>query len=394
MREAPDAARPTPIRTDARPSNVEDTDKVLSESQANALIESLRKPLTVRSVALTVLTILACLYALRVARVFLLPIAVAMMLKFLLAPFVRWLTKLRIAPPIGAAVVLAGFCGAVGYGSYVLADPARAWLRELPHSVSEASWKLRDFKDSVNEVTSAAKQIQELTNVDEEVAAQGADIVVQTKPAPATNNAIVGSAWRAGGAVVVTILLLYFLLASYDSFLRKLVGMLPKLREKKIAVEIVRSVEQQISVYALTVTLINLALGAVVALALHFAGMPNPLLWGVMVAFLNFIPYVGGLIGVVIIGLAAMLTFPTVGHALVPPLVYAALNGIEGMVVTPLLLGRRFSLSPVAVFLWLLLWSSLWGIPGALLAMPMLVGLRILCENIRPLAPLGEFLAR
>ena len=373
-------------------------DRVLTESQASVLVESLSRPLTVRSIALTVLTILASLYALRVARDFLLPIAVAMMLKFLLSPFVRWLTKLRIAPPIGAALVLLGFCGAVGYGGYVLTDPARDWLQELPHSVREASWKLRDFKNSFNRVTSAAKQIEELTTVEQGETAEdnagGAEFVVQTKPAPATNNSLVGSAWRAVSAAIVTIILLYLLLASYDSFLRKLVVMLPRLREKKIAVEIVRSVERQISVYVLTVALINLALGAAVALALHFAGMPNPMLWGVLVALLNFIPYVGGLIGVVVIGLAAMLTFPTVGQALIPPLSYAALNGLEGMVITPLLLGRRFSLSPVAVFLWLLLWGSLWGVPGALIAMPMLVGLRILCENIRPLAPLGEFLAR
>ena len=378
-------------------AEAEEDEPVLPEPQASVLIDYLSRPLTVRSIALTVLTILATLYALRVARDFLLPIAIAMMLKFLLSPFVRWLTKLKIAPPIGAALVLVGFCGAVGYGSYRLANPARDWLQELPHSVREASWKLRDFKDSFNQVTSAAKQIEELTTVEEEGvddAARGTEIVVQAKPAPATNSTLVGSAWRAGGAAIVTIILLYFLLASYDSFLRKLVAMLPRLREKKIAVEIVRSVEQQISVYVLTVTLINLGLGAAVALALHLAGMPNPLLWGVMVAFLNFIPYVGGLVGVVVIGLAALLTFPTFGEALVPPLWYAALNGLEGMVVTPLLLGRRFSLSPVAVFIWLLLWGSLWGVPGALIAVPMLVGLRILCENIRPLAPLGEFLAR
>ena len=190
------------------------------------------------------------------------------------------------------------------------------------------------------------------------------------------------------------IVLLYFLLASGDLFLRKLVRVLPRLSDKKRAIEIARQTEGHISTYLSTVTLINIALGLIVGVAMHLVGMPNAILWGVMAGLLNFIPYLGALATAGILAIVSVLTFDSLGRALVAPLLYLAINTVEGYLVTPMLLGRRLTLNPVVIFLGIILWGWLWGIPGALLAVPILATFKIFCDQIEPLAPIGEFLGR
>jgi predicted PurR-regulated permease PerM len=203
---------------------------------------------------------------------------------------------------------------------------------------------------------------------------------------------LTGARSVAGRAFVCWFLLL-FLLASQDSFLRSLVRVLPRLREKKLAVEVLRGIEREISRYLMTITLINLGLGAAIGVAMQLLGLPNPYLWGAMAALFNFIPYVGAICGAAIVGLVALLQDGVEAYALAVPATYLALSGIEGMLVTPAIVGRRLRLRPVVVFLGVLAWGWLWGIAGALLAIPMLVVLNILCRHVEPLQPLGEFLS-
>jgi predicted PurR-regulated permease PerM len=193
---------------------------------------------------------------------------------------------------------------------------------------------------------------------------------------------------------VVTIILLYFLLASGDLFLRKLVRVLPRLSDKKAAIEIARDMEDQFSKYLVTMTLINVGLGLAVGGAMRLAGMPNPVLWGVAAAVTNFVPYLGPVVTLSMIALVSLLTFEDMGRALVAPGLYLGLNAIEGYLVTPMLLGRRLLLNPVVIFLGIIFWGWLWGIPGALLAVPILVSFKIFCDHIQPLSPIGEFLGR
>jgi predicted PurR-regulated permease PerM len=197
---------------------------------------------------------------------------------------------------------------------------------------------------------------------------------------------------EAGAVIVVTIILLYFLLASGNLFLQKLVRVLPRFQDKRTAVTIVHQVEKDISLYLLTVTMINAGLGVAVGTAMYGLGMPNPVLWGVMAGCFNFIPYLGAITSAVVLTLVASVTFDQLAHIIVVPVVFAALTSLEGMIITPTVLGKRLSLNPVAIFIWLLLWGWLWGIPGTLLAVPLLAVIKIMCDNIAPLAPVGEFL--
>ncbi len=195
-----------------------------------------------------------------------------------------------------------------------------------------------------------------------------------------------------GGSVAV--FLLYFLLSHDDRFLRKLAGVLPALSQRRKAVLIVRATERDLSHYVLVRTATNLGLGAAVGVATWLLDMPNPVLWGVMAAILNYVPYLGGLVGYVIVGFVALTTFDTTGRALLVPGAYLVLNVIEGNFVTPAILGRELTLNPVMIFVWLIFWGWVWGIPGALFAIPLLAMTKIVADNIETLAPLGAFLGR
>jgi len=170
------------------------------------------------------------------------------------------------------------------------------------------------------------------------------------------------------------------------------VTVLPQFKDKKKAVTIARETEAQISVYLFTTTLINIGVGVVTGVALALVGMPNPVLWGVLAGVLNFIPYLGAVVNTVILGLASVVTFERTSDALIPPLVFLGLNLIESNLVTPMILGRRMRLNTVALFIGLIFWWYLWGITGAILAVPIMAAFKIMCDHIESLAPVGEFL--
>jgi predicted PurR-regulated permease PerM len=196
-----------------------------------------------------------------------------------------------------------------------------------------------------------------------------------------------------GSAMIVSVLL-FFLLASGDLFLTKVIRVLPRLADKKRAVQIARETEDQISAYLLTVTLVNVVFGVLVGVVVKLLGMPNPVLWGVLAGITNFIPYMGALVMAVILGLVALLHYQTTAQAAVVPLVFLTLNFFEGNVITPRLIGQRLALNPVVVFTGVLFWGWIWGVVGALMAVPILAAVKIVCDHIEGLSPIGEFLAQ
>ena len=191
---------------------------------------------------------------------------------------------------------------------------------------------------------------------------------------------------------MVMLILLYFLLASGDSFLRKLVPMIPKLRDKVRAVEIAHDIEENISKYLQMTFLINFCLGLSIGIASYFVGLQNYILWGVLGFLLNFIPYIGAMVGIVSILFVGLITFSSPQQAFVMPGIYLLIAIIEGNFLTPMIMGRFMTLDPVAIFISLMFWGWIWGIPGALLAVPILAVVKILCDHIVPLEPVGAFL--
>ena len=188
--------------------------------------------------------------------------------------------------------------------------------------------------------------------------------------------------------------LTYFLLAVGDLFLQKLVAVLPQFKDKRTAVSIARETEAQISVYLFTTTLINIGVGVVTGIAMWLVGMPNAVLWGVVAAVLNFVPYVGAVVNMAVLLLAAVVTFESTSRALLVPAVFLGINLIEGNLVTPMILGHRMRLNTVALFIGFVFFWYIWGIAGAILGVPIMAALKIVCDHIESLAPIGEFLGR
>jgi predicted PurR-regulated permease PerM len=298
---------------------------------------------------------------------------------------VRLLQRLRIPDAVGAAIVLGGLLFLAGYGLYALSGPASTWLARAPHSLSQAEKKIRELRRPMEKMSATAEAIAEMTDLD------GAEPQVEVQ-AGDVRSRVFASARAFLAETVTMVILLYFLLASGDLFLRKLVRVLPTLRDKKRAVEIARETENHISSYLLTVTLINTGLGIAVGVMVWLAGVPNAVLWGAMAGIFNFVPYLGAMTGIAILSLVSLLTFDTAWQAAVPPLLYLAIATVEGNFMTPFLLGRRFTLNPVMVFVGIAFWGFLWGVAGMLVAVPLLAIFKIFCDHVEPLMPVGEFL--
>ncbi len=193
--------------------------------------------------------------------------------------------------------------------------------------------------------------------------------------------------------IVETVAMLFLLLASGDLFMQKMVHVMPTLRDKKNAVEMSHEIQQSISRYLFSVGLINICLGALVGAAFYFLHLPNAVMWGAVVVMANFIPYFGPILGMIAVALAGLISFDTVSQGLAPAGIYLACHLIEANLITPYALGRRFTLNPVVIFIFLIFCIWLWGIIGAFLAGPILVTLKVICDRINTLSPLGEFLA-
>jgi predicted PurR-regulated permease PerM len=351
------------------------------------LREALQGPFGVRSLALTGLFVLATFYTLYFARAFFLPIVLALLLSFLLSPVVRALNKLHLPNGLGAALVVFGLLASLGLGIYELAGPAYEWAQQAPRQLRRLERKLAEFKKPVQTMSKATQQMEKITQVGAGQAPRKVEVQNETLGERMFSQA---TELIAGGSIMF--ILLFFLLASGDLFLRKLIRVLPSLADKKRAVEIARQIEQDVSTYLSTITVINIALGLAVWGLMAWMGIPNPLLWGVLALVTNYIPYVGAILMIAVLAMVGFLTFDDTARALMAPGAFIGLNLLESYLVTPMVLGHRLTLNPVVVFLGLTFWGWLWGITGALLAVPIMVVLKIICDHSEPLRSIGEFL--
>ena len=345
--------------------------------------------LSLRTINLSLLLLagLACVY---VARTLLFPIILAVVLALLLRPAVIALQRLKIPEAIGAVLVLALAVAALAALATHLYEPAARWAEMGPAEIRRLEGKLRDVSRPVQAVRGATDKVAELANATAPAASKKPPVVVERS----SFTDLIGTAQWAVGAALATLMLLYFLLASGDLFLRKLIRVIPGLRDRILAVEISRSVQAEIGRYFAATTLINIGLGVATMLAMTALGVPSPALIGTAAAVLNFLPYVGSAVTLLGIFVVSSLTFDGVTQTVLPVAAFLALTTIEGQVVQPIVLGRRLALNPVAVFIWVLLWGWLWGVPGLLVAVPMLVALRICADKIPSLRPLAELLGR
>lgn len=349
----------------------------------------MRRPFDVRSLALTGLFVLAIFYTMYFMRSILLPLVLALLLSYLIRPIVRAFARTRIPPPVTAAAILLSLIAIVGYGLSFLATDAAGWIEKAPYSLQRLEAKLVPLQQPLQKVTKASGEIEKLT-APAEAGSKPAVVEVKTHPIA---NVLYGRTPEFVASVVLVIILLYFLLAFDGVFLNKVLKLLPTLADKKRAVSIASEIETNVSRYLLTITLINIGLGIVIGTAAGLLGLANPLMWGVMVAVLNFVPYLGALTGIVCMTLGAMLSFDSLGYALVFPATYLIVATLEGNFITPWIMGRSLTLNPVIVLLSLIFWGWMWGIAGIILAVPILAAFKIFCAHVEPIQPIAEFLS-
>ena len=374
---------------DDRNETGEETKTDRRQGRLHRLADRLRGPFDIKSLALTGLFVLAVFYTMYFMRAMILPLVLALLLSYLLTPLVRALARIRIRPPLGAAIILLTLIGLAVYSISRLAEPAAGWIEKAPYSLQELKLKLLPLKKPMEKVAQATGEIDKLTTPEPE-ATKPQTVVVK-------RNALAETFFTQTpefiASAVVMLILLYFLLASDGVFLAKIIKLNSRLEDKKRALSIMREIESQISRYLLTVTAINIGLGVAVGTTVHFLGLRNPIMWGVMVALLNFVPYLGALTGIICMTLGAALSFDSLGYAMVFPGSYLVLATLEGNFITPLVLGRSLTLNPVIILISLAFWGWMWGISGMVLAVPILATFKIFCDHIEPMTPISDFLS-
>ncbi len=286
--------------------------------------------------------------------------------------------------PLSAALVLAILAGVLGGGAYGLSGPAQEWLQKLPQSGGKIDKMLRSIKKPFAQIQQATEQLSSSTEGQKESTPQKFE-----EATPGLTKRLAGGI---AAVMPVIVVLVYFLLSAGDSFLRKLISVIPTFKDKKRTVETIRSIERDISFYLVMMLLINAGLGLGVAVITAFLGIPDPLLWGTLAIILSFAPYVGEMAITVTLFIISMVTFDTPGKALVAPAAYVVLMSAVHLTV-PVIVRRRLLLNPVAIFIGILFLGWIWGIPGALIAVPLLASVKIICERIEHLNPIAAFLA-
>ena len=344
-----------------------------------------RDPLTIAAVGLFVIAVLFTLYF---GRDVLLPIMLALILSFLLRPLVRALYRVGVPEGLGAAVMVVMLFGGVLLAVYTLSTPAAEWVNRMPRVLHELEFKLGDIRAGIDRAREASRQIEQITK---ETGSDGPvrEVVVR---GPTLMEQAVSQVESVLANVVILLVLLYFFLARGRHSLEALIGTMRNVDDRVHYAMVAATLQQNIAAYLLTITVINAVLGLATGLVMWMWGLPNPALWGVMVALANYIPFIGPAVMTGVFFLVSVLTFDSLGTIILPPLSFVALTTIEGNFLTPMIVGRRLSLNPIAVFVSILFWGWLWGIPGALLAVPILAILKILFDAHEPLKPVGALL--
>jgi predicted PurR-regulated permease PerM len=341
-----------------------------------------------------VIVVLGAIAFLYLARPVVLPVLLAWMAAMTLQPLVRLLSLLHLPAPLSAGVVFCLLVAAIGAGFFQLERPAARWLNEVPQHMTELRQRAQKIVPKAWNLSQATAAVGNLGATEaEKKEEQRKTPVVEVKDQRGTSSILnwTGTFLAGLGEVLV---LIYLFLASGDLFLQKLVRVIPTLRGKIRAVETSHEIQQNISHYLFSISLINACLGVLVSAGLYFIGVPNAGMWGILVALLNFIPYFGAIGGVVILAAVGLLTFDSPWKGLLAPLLYMALHLLEANLITPILLGRRFTLNPVAIFVSLIFWIWLWGVPGAMLSVPILVSIKVACDRFPAMSTFGELIGR
>ena len=343
-------------------------------------------PSDIKAVFLGGLFLLAVLAGCYVAAEIVLPVVLAFVLKLVLQPAMRALERIHLPNGIAAVLIILVLFGTLGGLGAALSGPAASWAQKLPSGIPKLQQRLSFLSRPFAAVEKLADKAQGVTQGN-----QPKPVPVAVQGSGLSDQLLTGTRSFASG-FFETAVVLFFLLANGDTFLRRLVEILPRFRNKRQAVEISQQIERDVSAYLFTITIMNLVVGVATGAVAALCGLGDPVLWGTVAFLLNYIPILGPILGVGIFVLVGLLSVDTLWLALLPAGLYLTIHIVEGETVTPMLLARRFTINPVLVVLALVFWYWMWGVPGAILATPMLAITKIICDRIRPLMAFGHFI--
>lgn len=331
---------------------------------------------------LRVLAVVGLIALLPHAKPVLLPLVFAVLLALVLAGPVARLQRVGVPEPLGAALVVgAGLCGVV-IVLITLADPASLWLDRAPASSADLARlleRLREAAPLLHAATVGATPApgDEVVAINEKLASEGLSLT----------RLVLGQATGFALSAASTVILLYFLLASGNWLVVRLMQRAQSRRARLHGLALGRCAQRDIAHFLVTMSILNVVLGAVTATALWLLGMPSPVLWGALTTVFNFVPYLGPLVLLVLLLMAGVATFDTFGMMVAPPLVSLLLNALMAYLLGPIVMGRRLDLNPVFVFLSVMFWGWAWGVAGTLIAVPILLAIRQVCRWSRDLRP-------
>jgi predicted PurR-regulated permease PerM len=360
-------------------------------------------PVGIRSLSLTLVGIVAAVFALQHGKHFFIPLVISVLVSYALDPVVSWFAKRGVPRSLAAAVVLLALVGTIGAGAYSLRGEAITIVQQLP----QAAQRLRDAirKDRQANRGGTIEQVQkaaaELSQAAKEATAtapppKGVQRVQIEEPAVKVSDYLWWSSaglMAFAGQTVSVLFLVYFMLMSGDLFKRKLVQVTgPTLTKKKITVQILDEISEQIERFLLVQAFMAVVVGVASWIAFRWVGLEQAGIWAIVAGVFNSIPYFGPVVVTGGIAIVAFLQFGTIGMAAFVAAIALAITSLEGFLLTPWLTSRASSMNAVAIFVGLLFWSWLWGVWGTLLAVPMLMVLKAVCDRIEDLKPVGELL--
>ncbi|MBO9687815.1 MAG: AI-2E family transporter [Mitsuaria chitosanitabida] len=349
-------------------------------------------PSSMRRWATRGLLLIALIFLLKEASAIVLPVLVALVLTFVLAPAVRTMRHHGVPEAVSAAMLVTTVVGCTVLAAALLAEPAAQWWERAPQALSQGLNRVDRWRASIpgfgppTERRASRAAPPPADPLRERLASEGVALTAQ----------LVGGGLRLMVSAAATTILLYFLLASEHWVLSRCIELLPPRPRLRCSVlSGLRAAQRDISRYMVSVTAINLVVGGVVAGAMWLLDLPNPGLWGALAVLLNFIPYLGPLIMAGLLLAASVATSPGdggLGALLAPVAAYLCLHGLEANVVTPLVVGKRLSMNPLSVLLSVMFWGWLWGVAGAVLAVPLLICLRSFSQRNRRMRPVALYL--
>lgn len=317
------------------------------------------------------LSMLATLSIMFLAKALMVPVLLAVFLALSLNPLVASLSRRWLPRALIAMLVMTAGTAVIVFVGFAVAEPAQRWVERAPEAARLLTPRMRAV---TQQIEAAGRATQSMMGT----RAEG-------PPSPVLFDVweTVAAAPRLVVAVFSIFLLVYFFLVYGEVLLRRAVSLTSSFASRRNAVDIVRVMQHEMSRYLFTTTTINTFVGVGATLIAFATGIADPLLWGVIALLLNFIPYFGPLCMTLLFALLGMLTHAKLGPGLTPAGLFAAMVIIEGQFLTPLVLGRQMKINPLMILLWLMLLGWLWGAVGIVIAVPLLVALKIVCQRVK-----------